>query len=133
MEMKVATSKNREIVDLTDEVASKAAGWADGVLLLNAPHTTVALMVSELDDELRADFLKIAERLFAPIRPFAHIKKNNPNTEAHVLSAMFGTSLVLPVQDGKVSLGTYQRILLFELDGPKTRTVTVTHFQAGAG
>ena len=133
MEMHVDTHAMREIVDLTDKVSSLTAGLADGMVLFSAPHTTVALFVSELDDDLRADFLKIADRLFAPIRPFAHIKKNNPNTEAHVLSAMFGTSLVLPLRGGGVSLGTYQRILLFELDGPKTRTVTVTHFQAGAG
>jgi thiamine phosphate synthase YjbQ (UPF0047 family) len=77
--------------------------------------------------------MKIADRLFAPMRPFAHIRKNNPNTEAHVLSAMLGTSLALPVRGGGVALGTYQRILLFELDGPKTRTVTATHFRASAG
>jgi secondary thiamine-phosphate synthase enzyme len=133
MKIEVTTRDNREIIDLTEEVASRAAGSADGIILLSAPHTTVALFVSELDDDLRKDFVKIADRLFAPIRPFAHIKKNNPNTEAHVLSAMFGTSLVLPVQGGKISLGTYQRILMFELDGPKTRTVTLTRFQADAG
>jgi secondary thiamine-phosphate synthase enzyme len=133
MEMQVATTETREILDLTDRLASLATGLADGIVLLSAPHTTVALFVSELDDDLRADFLKIADRLFQPIRPFAHIRKNNPNTEAHALSAMFGTSLVLPVAGGKIGLGTYQRILLFELDGPKTRTISLTHVRSGAG
>jgi secondary thiamine-phosphate synthase enzyme len=131
MEMKVDTHENREIVDLTEEVSALAAGLPDGIVLLGAPHTTVALFVSELDDELRQDYLKVADGLFAPMRPFAHVRKNNPNTEAHVLSAMLGTSLVFPVQGGSLSLGTYQRILLFELDGPKTRTVTVTHVRTG--
>ena len=79
------------------------------------------------------DFLKIADRLFQQVRPFSHMRNNNPNTEAHALSAMFGTSLVLPVAGGKMRLGTYQRILLFELDGPKTRTVSLTHVRSRAG
>lgn len=130
MELQVRTEKNREIVDLTDRVSSLAAGLADGIALLSAPHTTVALLVSELDDELRRDYLKIADRLFEHVRPFAHIRNDNPNTEAHALSAMFGTSVVLPVTGGKLVLGTYQRILLFELDGPKARIVSLTHVQS---
>lgn len=130
MELQVRTEKNREIVDLTDRVSSLAAGLADGIALLSAPHTTVALLVSELDDELRRDYLKIADRLFEHVRPFAHIRNDNPNTEAHALSAMFGTSVALPVTGGKLVLGTYQRILLFELDGPKARIVSLTHVRS---
>ena len=130
MEMQIATGASREILDLTERVASLTAGLADGMVLLSVPHTTVALFVSELDNELRDDFLKIGDRLFQPLRPFAHVRNNNPNTEAHALSAMFGTSLVLPVAGGKVRLGTYQRIILFELDGPKTRTVSLTHIRS---
>jgi len=127
MELKVPTARNREIIDLTERVASVTDGLADGIVLVSAPHTTVALFVSELDDELRDDFLKIADTLFQPARPFRHIRKNNPNTEAHALSAIFGTSLVLAVAGGKLQLGTYQRVIFFELDGPKERTVSVTH------
>jgi secondary thiamine-phosphate synthase enzyme len=130
LEIRIDTQANRELSDVTDKVTSLVAGLADGLLILSAPHTTVALFVSEIDEELRRDYLKIADRLFAPIRPFEHIRKNNPNTEAHVLSAMLGTSLVLPVAAGSLALGTYQRILLFELDGPKTRTIRATHFRS---
>lgn len=130
MELRITTGSAREIVDLTDRVASAMTDLADGMLLVSAPHTTVALFVSELDDGLRDDFLKIAGRLFEQARPFAHIKNDNPNTEAHALSAMFGTSVVLPVAGGKIGLGTYQRILLFELDGPKTRTVFLTQVRS---
>ena len=130
MELRITTGSAREIVDFTDRVASAMTDLADGMLLVSAPHTTVALFVSELDDGLRDDFLKIAGRLFEQARPFAHIKNDNPNTEAHALSAMFGTSVVLPVAGGKIGLGTYQRILLFELDGPKTRMVFLTQVRS---
>ncbi len=127
LELKISTTQIREIIDLTDALSRQTSTLADGLALISAPHTTVALFVSELDDELRSDYMKIAENLFKSSRPFAHIKKNNPNTEAHALSAMFGTSLAIPVVGGALRLGTYQRILLFELDGPKERTVTITH------
>ena len=127
VELSVATRQSREIIDLTEEVASRVGRFADGLLLISAPHTTVALFISELDDGLRDDYLKIADRLFEGVRPFSHVRNNNPNTEAHVLSAMFGTSMTLSVAGGKLQLGTYQRIILFELDGPKSRTVCVTH------
>jgi secondary thiamine-phosphate synthase enzyme len=130
MELQVRTTQNREIVDLTDQLSAMAAGLADGIVLISAPHTTVALFVSELDDELRQDFLKISDQLFAHARPFAHIRNNNPNTEAHALSAMFGAAVALPVVGGRLELGTYQRVLLFELDGPKPRTVSLTHVRA---
>jgi secondary thiamine-phosphate synthase enzyme len=133
MEIQITTGETREILDVTERVTSLAAGLADGIVLVSAPHTTVALFVSEFDDGLRDDFLKIADRLFQPVRPFSHMRNNNPNTEAHALSALFGTSLVLPVAGGKIRLGTYQRILLFELDGPKTRTVSLTHVRSHAG
>ena len=133
MDLEVATHQTRELLDITESVAALAAGLPDGVALISAPHTTVALFVSEFDDGLRDDFLKIADRLFEAGRPFAHNRNNNPNTEAHVLSAMFGASVTLPVAEGGLRLGVYQRILLFEFDGPKTRTVSITHVRCAAG
>ena len=126
-ELSITTRQAREIIDVTAGVASRASGLPDGLLIVSAPHTTVALFVSELDDGLRDDYMKIAGSLFAAARPFSHRKNNNPNTEAHAISAMFGTSVAVSVTDGKLDLGTYQRILLFELDGPKQRTVRVRH------
>jgi secondary thiamine-phosphate synthase enzyme len=126
VELTVATHHPREIIDLTEDLATRVTGLADGAVLVSAPHTTVALFVSELDEDLRDDYLKIADLLFEGARPFSHRKMNNPNTEAHALSAMFGTSVTVPVAGGRLRLGTYQRIILFELDGPKERTVRVT-------
>ncbi len=127
VELPVSTSQAREIIDLTDKVTAIVQGFADGIVLVSAPHTTVALFLSELDSQLAEDYLRIADRLFEGARPFRHARNNNPNTEAHVLSAMFGTSVTITVAGGKLQLGTYQRIIFFELDGPKERTVRVAH------
>jgi secondary thiamine-phosphate synthase enzyme len=123
----VVTRALREVVDVTDLARGLAAAEApakgEAIALLWIPHTTAVLLVSELDAELGRDILRVAERWLAGARPFQHIRKNNPNTEAHVLSAFGGASVALPVADGALLLGEFQRILLVELDGPKTRTL----------
>ena len=132
MDLQLTTTSARQLEDVTERMASLVAGLSNGVVLFNAPHTTVALFVSEFDEGLRDDFLKIADGLLQNLRPFAHFRNNNPNTEAHVMSAMLGTSVMLPVEGGQLKLGTYQRILFFELDGPKTRTIFATHVPSRA-
>ena len=127
MNMTITTTSVREIVDLTDRLFEVVRTFSTGIVVLNAPHTTVALFVTELDNELSSDYLRVTERLLENGRPYAHFRNNNPNTEAHILSAMFGTSVTLSVSDGMLQLGRYQRVVLFELDGPKTRTVFLTH------
>lgn len=125
--MTVETRTPREVIDVTETVQSMAAGMlgpgGEGIALVWIPHTTAVLLVSELDDELGRDLLRVAERWLAGCRPFEHIRKNNPNTEAHVLSAFGGASVALPFSGGQLALGEFQRILFVELDGPKSRTI----------
>ncbi len=124
MDIEVRSSQKREIIDITDRIKSVSPEIAKGMALISTPHTTAALFVSELDDELRSDLIRMSERLFETSRPFTHRRNGNPNAEAHLLSALAGTSVMLPVEDGRLRLGSYQRIVLFELDGPKARTVS---------
>ena len=65
----------------------------------------------------------MAAGLPAPFEPFKHHRNDNPNAAAHIISSFAGTQLVLPVVDGELVLGTWQRLILIELDGPKTRTI----------
>ena len=99
-----------------------------GLVHVSIPHTTAALFLAEDDQELREDFIKIATESLADLRPFKHIRKNNPNTEAHAMSSLFGTSLTVVVEDGKLQLGTFQNIMFLEMDGPKERTVNIRVF-----
>jgi secondary thiamine-phosphate synthase enzyme len=69
------------------------------------------------------DYEKVAAGLPAPFEPFRHHRNDNPNAAAHVISSLAGTQLILPVEGGELGLGTWQRIILLELDGPKTRTI----------
>lgn len=131
LSMTVATAHKTEVVNVTAALAELVPAGKSGIALFSVPHTTAALIVSEDDEELRDDILKAAEGLFAGMRPFKHIKKNNPNAEAHIFSALAGTSVVLGVEKGQLDLGTYQNILLIELDGPKTRQIHFTLIEKG--
>jgi secondary thiamine-phosphate synthase enzyme len=115
------TTQKTEVVNITEQLAGMIAGVDEGLALFSVPHTTAALIVCEDDDELRVDIVRAAEEMFAGLRPFQHRRNNNPNTEAHLVSALAGTSLALAVVGGQLQLGTYQNVLLLEMDGPKTR------------
>jgi secondary thiamine-phosphate synthase enzyme len=119
----VKTSNATEIVNITQSIRESIVGAGSGLLYVSVPHTTAALFLGEDDLELREDIVKIVTETLVPLRPFKHIRKQNPNTEAHVFSSLFGTNLTLRVQSGLLVLGTYQNVLLLELDGPKERTV----------
>lgn len=119
----VSTTSSLSAMDVTDLVTELLQG-VSGSVHVSVPHTTCALILSEVDDELLADYERLASELLAPFEPFTHIRNNVPNASAHMLSALFGTALVVFADSGKIELGRYQRIVLLELDGPKKRTIT---------
>jgi secondary thiamine-phosphate synthase enzyme len=125
MMLKVPTNAKTEVINVTALLEPLAGRVGDGIVVVSTPHTTAALLLCEDDDELREDIVKAAESMFAPLRPFKHIRNNNPNTEAHLVSALANTTLTIVVQDGKLQLGTYQNVLLLEMDGPKVRELWV--------
>jgi secondary thiamine-phosphate synthase enzyme len=119
------TNEDIGILDVTDAVNSELGNAADGLALVYVKHTTAALLNCADEPLLRDDVLRVARGLLAEFRPFKHVQHDMANGEAHVLSALAGTQLVVPVVDGQLDLGRWQRILLLELDGPQTRTVHV--------
>ena len=124
----VQTGGKAWIDNITDRVREAVSGVSNGLTHVSIPHTTAAIFLAEDDAELREDYIKIAGETFRDLRPFKHIRKNNPNTEAHAFSSIFGTSLTIVVEDGELQLGTFQNIMFLEMDGPKERTVEVRVF-----
>lgn len=121
-ERTISTRSRMEVVNVTATAAEVFADVGTGVGFVFAPHTTAALIVSEDDTpDLHDDLKLVARDWLAGIGPFRHIKNDNPNTIAHVLSSFAGTSVPVPVTEGRLDLGTYQNLLLLELDGPKKR------------
>jgi secondary thiamine-phosphate synthase enzyme len=120
----VQTAGREQIVLITAEVerALDELTHEDGICTIIVPHTTCAISVNEnADPDVPADLTK-ALRALVPNVPFRH---GEGNSDAHFLSMLIGTSLSWPYRGGKLVLGTWQGIYFIELDGPRTRKVTV--------
>jgi len=120
----VETSAREQIVIITDEVQRALADLTggDGICTILTPHTTCAISVNEnADPDVPADLTK-ALRAMIPDVKFQH---GEGNSDAHLLSMLIGTSLSWPYRKGKLIFGTWQGIYFIELDGPRSRQVTV--------
>lgn len=122
----ISTSRKTEVLDVTAACHALIGEAENGVAVFNVLHTTAALLIGENDSDLFDDMERAAENLLSGLRPFRHGRNSNPNAEAHILSAIAGSALTLPFVNGKLVLGSWQRILLLELDGPKQRKLTCT-------
>jgi secondary thiamine-phosphate synthase enzyme len=122
----ITTKKKDEIVDITDtvEAALQEMNAENGLCFLFATHTTCALTTADLDPGTDRDLLDALRRMLP------HISYRHPHdpshTPDHILSSIIGPSLAVPYQHGQLQLGTWQRIILVELDGPRHRTVHVS-------
>ena len=120
------TKEKREVIDITDNVVEVLTkhGLKNGVCNVFVLHTTAALTVGELEAGNGPDLLNALESI-PPKLKYLHDEDHN-HVGAHILGALIGSSLSLPVQDGKLVLGQWQRITLVELDGPRERTIDIT-------
>ena len=127
IELSVASSRPRELIDVTDAVvrAILELGVADGAVLVASPHTTAGVTINEgYDPDVAGDLVRRLERL-AP-REGQGDRHAEGNSDAHLAVALVGTSVLVPVADGGVRLGRWQRIFLLEWDGPRTRRLLVS-------
>lgn len=122
----ISTGKRRQVSDITSQVqeAVRAAGCDQGLACISVPHCTCTVYVNENESGLVADTLELINQLPAG-GSWQHNRIDN-NAEAHLVASLMGSSTCLPVSGGQVELGTWQRIMLIELDGPRERRVTVT-------
>ncbi len=117
------TNRRAEAIDITGRVGEivSAAGIEDGLVVVSAGHTTVALIVNEFVPDLMRDLESWIER----IAPRAGDYDHPTNADSHLRAALFGSSITLPIAAARPVLGTWQRVILLEFDGPRRRTVHV--------
>ncbi len=119
-EFSVSTSKAVEVIDITGEV-EKRLGDGEACLVFT-PHATAAIILNEFEPNIKSDY----EEFFSRIAKgnWKHNAIDN-NAEAHLLSALISPSIVIPLKNGRLDVGTWQSIMLVELDGPRKRKVIV--------
>ena len=119
----VATTRHEEMLDITSAVAElvRRQGWEKGAVHLFCMHTTCGLTINEgADPDVKRDLI----RFFNEIAPHSHGWSHaEGNTDAHIRASLLGASLLVPLEGGRLALGRWQSIYLYEGDGPRTRTV----------
>lgn len=124
-QLSVSTSRREEFVDITAEVAQalRESGLTQGAVLVYSPHTTAGVTINEgADPDVKRDMLAHLARLVPDHPDFRHAEGNS---DAHIKTSLVGPSQLVPVEGGRLALGTWQHIYLCEFDGPRRRTVLV--------
>jgi len=116
-----STKKRFEVLCITgdvDKVVAKS-GIRNGVVLVYVPHATAAIVVNEFEPRIAEDYITWLKRFFTPGSGWRHDEIDD-NAHAHLASAMIGSSRLFPLINGRMVRGTWQEILLVELDGPRS-------------
>ena len=121
--LQVRTTAREAMVDITPQLQGllEADGARSGIMTVYTPHTTTGLTINEgADPDVCRDILAHLRRLVPQDSGFRHAEGNS---DAHIKAAIFGSSLQIIIDEGRLVLGTWQRVFLGEFDGPRTRTV----------
>jgi secondary thiamine-phosphate synthase enzyme len=120
----VETRSKEQVVDITELVEAflrQEAARESGVCVAFAAHTTCAITTADLDPGTDLDLLQ-ALRSLLPKQSYRH-PHHPAHAPDHILSSLLGPSVAVPYDRRRLLLGTWQRIILVELDGPRSRTV----------
>jgi len=127
-EISVSSERRTQLVDITSKVqeALNGAGGASAVLVY-VPHTTAGLTIQEHADPAVARDLEAAlERVVGDDWGWEHIEAGEENAPSHVRASLMSPQVLIPLEEGKLALGTWQGIFFCEFDGPRERKVLVT-------
>lgn len=121
----VPTGTRTQMVDVTDQVAGEIdrSGIKSGVCYVYVPHTTAGVTINEnADPDVVTDILAGLERM-VPYK--ANYRHSEGNSDAHIKASLLGFSVMVPVVDGRLALGTWQGIYFCEFDGPRQRKMLI--------
>jgi secondary thiamine-phosphate synthase enzyme len=128
-EIALKTERKTQLVDITSEVR-RVLGEANGAraALVYVPHTTAGVTINEGADPLVGEDIESAlQQVVDEDWQWKHTEDpDGPNAPSHVRATLTGSQVLIPLDDGRLALGTYQGIYFCEYDGPRDRKVYVT-------
>lgn len=138
--IRVTTQPGISLHDITPSIEQrvKAGGITVGFTVVTSPHTTTAVIVNEHEPRLLEDIRNFLERLVPKEAGYLHndihlrdCPPDEPeNAHSHIAAILLGNSAVIPIEDGRPILGTWQSVMLVELDGPRERSINLRIFGA---
>jgi secondary thiamine-phosphate synthase enzyme len=127
-EISLSTERRTQLVEITAQVQEALAGADDAAAaLVFVPHTTAGLTINEhADPAVARDFEAALERMVGDDWGWEHIEAGEENAPSHIRASLMGPQVLVPVESGRLALGTWQGIFFCEFDGPRSRKVYVT-------
>lgn len=121
------TKKRREFINITAELASAVAesGIKEGLALVSAMHITASVYINDDEDGLIADIEEWLDKL-APARPdYRHHQTGEDNADAHLKNLLLHHQVLVPITDGRLTLGPWQQVFYAEFDGQRSKRVII--------
>ncbi|HYZ19137.1 MAG TPA: secondary thiamine-phosphate synthase enzyme YjbQ [Gaiellaceae bacterium] len=127
-EIGLRTERRTQVVDITRDVQEALDGAdAASAALVYVPHTTAGVTINErADPAVARDLERAMERIVGDEWGWEHIEAGEENAPSHVRATLAGPQVLVPLDGGRLALGTWQGIFFCEFDGPRARKVYVT-------
>ena len=127
--LRMQTAGDCDIIDITDSVANlvRQSGMRNGIVTVFVPGSTAGLTTVEYEPGLVKDLEELFEKIAPSDRSYHHdMRWGDGNGYSHVRASLLGPSLTVPVAGGAMTLGTWQQIVLIDMDNrPRTREIVV--------
>jgi len=126
MRIEVPTDRREQLLDVTAAVRDAVAttGVGTGAVLVYCPHTTAAVTINEnADPDVTRDIIDGLARIAPRDAGWRHIEGNS---DGHLKTSLVGPSVLIPIENGRLGLGTWQGVYLCEFDGPRRRGLIIT-------
>jgi len=121
----VKTGSRIDMVDITSLVNAEVSksGVTDGICIVYVPHTTAGVTINEgADPAVCTDIIRKLNELVPPNDRYRHMEGNS---DSHIKTSLMGSSVTVIVEEGRLVLGTWQKIFFCEFDGPRSRKAYV--------
>jgi secondary thiamine-phosphate synthase enzyme len=119
----VSTGSRMEFVDITGRLQKEieGCGIGDAICYIYNPHTTAGLTINEgADPAVKDDIVTVLRKIIPLDYSYKHMEGNSP---AHIMASLMGSSVTVFIENGRLVLGTWQKIFFCEFDGPRARKV----------
>lgn len=123
--LSIKTNTRTEMIDITNLIQNviEEEQFTDGICIVYVPHTTCGITINEnADGDVKRDIIDTLNKIVPYEGNYRHMEGNS---DAHIKASLMGSSVICPVENGKLVLGTWQGIFFTEFDGPRNRNVFV--------
>lgn len=119
----INTNQSQEVVDITNEIERELPDF-DGLCNIFVLHTTAAITTADLDPGTDKDMLEAYEKML-PNLDYRH-PHDPSHVKDHIEATVLGPSVLVPFKNRKLQLGTWQKVVLFEFNGPRKRNIIIS-------